>query len=286
VTGPGEPTTTAGEPIDHPARGGAVHIDGVSCVFQHRKGHLVNALQDVSFTVEPGELVCVVGPSGHGKTTLLRVIAGLQPPTGGKVTVAGKEVVGPGSDRPMVFQQDTVFPWMHVRDNVEFGLRSKGTAKGEREKTSNRWLAAVGLETFADSWPKELSGGMRKRVALAAVLALDANVILMDEPFGSLDYFTRRSLHELLLDLWAQTHNTIFFVTHDIEEALILADRVLLIKNGQLVDDLRVGLPRPRDEDVRARPEAVELQKTILGHLGFGAEVADDRRIPAEVSEP
>jgi NitT/TauT family transport system ATP-binding protein len=262
--------------------GGAVQVDGVSCVFQHRKGQVVHALQGVSFSVDPGEFVCVVGPSGHGKTTLLRVIAGLQPPSGGNVTAGGHVVAGPGSDRPMVFQQDTVFPWMHVRDNVEFGLRSNGTDKEERRRRSDHWLKAVGLESFADSWPKELSGGMRKRVALAAVLALGTDVILMDEPFGSLDYFTRRSLHELLLELWKETRNTIFFVTHDIEEALILADRVLLIKSGGLVDDLRVNLPRPRDEDVRARPEAVELQKVILEHLGFGADVADDRRVRSE----
>lgn len=263
-------------------RHGAVQVDGVTCVFEHRKGHLVRALQDVTFSVEPGEFVCIVGPSGHGKTTLLRVIAGLQAPSGGSVRAGGHTVEGPGADRPMVFQQDTVFPWMHVRDNVEFGLRSNGTDKEERRRRSDHWLKAVGLEAFADSWPKELSGGMRKRVALAAVLALGADVILMDEPFGSLDYFTRRSLHELLLELWAETRNTIFFVTHDIEEALILADRVLLIKNGQLVDDLRVNLPRPRDEDVRARPEAVKLQKVILGYLGFGAEVADDRGMVLE----
>ena len=260
----------------------AVEVNSASCVFQHRKGHLVHALRDVTFTVEPGEFVCIVGPSGHGKTTLLRVIAGLQRPSGGSVTAGGRVVDGPGADRPMVFQQDTVFPWMHVRDNVEFGLRSNGTAKDERQRRSEYWLKAVGLDTFADSWPKELSGGMRKRVALAAVLALGTDVILMDEPFGSLDYFTRRSLHELLLELWAETRNTIFFVTHDLEEALILADRVLLIKNGELVDDLKVGLPRPRDEDVRARAEAVELQKVILGHLGFGAETLDDRWVSAE----
>jgi NitT/TauT family transport system ATP-binding protein len=260
----------------------AVEVAGASCTFQHRKGHVVHALQDVTFTVQPGEFVCVVGPSGHGKTTLLRVIAGLQTPTGGTVTVAGQRVQGPGADRPMVFQQDTVFPWMHVRDNVEFGLRSNGVERAERQRRSERWLKAVGLEAFADSWPKELSGGMRKRVALAAVLAVDAKVILMDEPFGSLDYFTRRSLHELLLELWAETRNTIFFVTHDIEEALILADRVLLLKNGRLVDDLRVNLPRPRDEDVRARPEAVEMQKVILGYLGFGADVIEERPIDSE----
>jgi NitT/TauT family transport system ATP-binding protein len=245
-------------------------VEGVSCTFRHRKGAIVNALRDVSVTVPPGQFVCVVGRSGHGKSTLLRVLAGLQRPTGGRVLVAGKPVDGPGSDRGMVFQQDTVFPWMHVRDNVEYGLKARGLGRQERRRISDRWLEAVQLQGVADSWPRELSGGMRKRVAFAAVLAAGADVWLMDEPFGSLDYFTRRALHELVLEVWQETQKTVFFVTHDIEEALILADRILLLSNGELVDDLPVTLPRPRDEEVRASKEAVALTKTVHRHLGFG----------------
>jgi NitT/TauT family transport system ATP-binding protein len=178
-------------------------------------------------------------------------------------------VVGPGSDRAMVFQQDTVFPWMHVRENVEFGLRANKVPTGQREEIVQYWLEAVGLESFADSWPRELSGGMRKRVALATAMAVGSGVVLMDEPFGSLDYFTRRNLHDVLLSLWKETGKTVFFVTHDIEEALILADRVILLAQGRLVDDIRVGLPRPRNEDVRASPRAVEITKVILSHLGL-----------------
>jgi NitT/TauT family transport system ATP-binding protein len=256
-----------------------VVFENISCVFEHRSGHLVHALQDVSLEAPEGQFVCVVGRSGHGKTTLLRVLGGLQPPTGGRVRVGDRVVTGPGSDRAMVFQQDTVFPWMHVRDNVEFGLAAAGVRKDERRRISDRWLREVGLDEFARSWPRELSGGMRKRVALATVLAVDADVWLMDEPFGSLDYFTRRTLHDLLLGLWQDTSKTVFFVTHDIEEALILADRVLLVSDGRLVDDLPVGLPRPRDEDVRASAEAVALTKRILSHLGFDGGA---RREPQE----
>jgi NitT/TauT family transport system ATP-binding protein len=169
----------------------------------------------------------------------------------------------------MVFQQDTVFPWMHVRANVEFAMKVKGMPKNERRESSNRWLKEVGLESFAASWPRELSGGMRKRVALAAVLAAGAEVWLMDEPFGSLDYFTRRGLHDVLLELWAESRKTVFFVTHDLEEALILADRIIVVSEGCIVEDIEVMLPRPRHEEIRASAEAVEITRTILRRLGL-----------------
>lgn len=251
---------------------GAVEFDHVSCSFQHRTGETVLGLDDVSFKVEASQFVCVLGRSGHGKTTLLRVLAGLQKATGGRVLVNELPVIGPGSDRPMVFQQDTVFPWMHVRDNVEFALKVKGLDRRARRSVSDRWLNEVGLGRFAESWPRELSGGMRKRVALASVLATDAEVWLMDEPFGSLDYFTRRGLHDVLLDLWAETRKTVFFVTHDIEESLILADRILVISQGRLVEDIPVTLVRPRTEEVRATGDAVEITRRILTRLGFDTD--------------
>lgn len=251
-----------------------VKFEDLWCVFEHRSGQLVNALQEVTFEVQSGEFICVVGRSGHGKTTLLRVLAGLQPPTAGQVRLGEDVVVGPGADRAMVFQQDTVFPWLSVRRNVEFGLRATGVEIDKRQEVVDHWLEAVGLSEFEDSWPRELSGGMRKRVALAAAMAVGSDVVLMDEPFGSLDYFTRRNLHEVLLDLWRETEKTIFFVTHDIEEALILADRVILLAEGKLVDDIALNLPRPRDEDVRASAEAVEVTKVILAHLGITEEEA------------
>jgi ABC-type nitrate/sulfonate/bicarbonate transport system ATPase subunit len=247
-----------------------VRFDHVSCEFEHRSGSRVLALDNVTFDVRAGQFVCVLGRSGHGKTTLLRVLAGLQQASNGRALVHGRPVTGPGSDRPMVFQQDTVFPWMHVRDNVEFALKAKRFPKHERRAISNRWLDAVGLTSFAESWPRELSGGMRKRVALASVLASGADVWLMDEPFGSLDYFTRRGLHDVLLDLWTEAGKTVFFVTHDIEESLILADRILVMSDGRLVEDLPVQLTRPRTEEVRATSEAVDLTRTILERLGVG----------------
>lgn len=249
-----------------------VTFDGVSCVFEHQSGRLVHALDDVSFHVPEGQFVAVVGRSGHGKSTMLRVLAGLQPPTGGQVFVGKTPIEGPGDERSMVFQQDTVFPWMTVRENVEFGPRSQGIAKEERTNISTHWLEAVQLRDFGDSWPRELSGGMRKRVALASVLATGSEVWLMDEPFGSLDYFTRRSLHDLLLALWEDTRKTVFFVTHDIEEALILADRVLLVRDGMVVEDIEITLPRPRDEEVRASEDAVHMTKLIIESLASSDE--------------
>jgi NitT/TauT family transport system ATP-binding protein len=258
-------------------------LERVSCSFEHRTGSTVRALDHVSFDVPAGQFVCILGRSGHGKTTLLRVLAGLQSVTEGVVIVNGTPVRGPGSDRPMVFQQDTVFPWMHVRANVEFALRVKSISRRNRRAISDRWLEAVDLTAFAESWPRELSGGMRKRVALAAVLASDADVWLMDEPFGSLDYFTRRGLHQVLIDLWMESGKTIFFVTHDIEESLILADRILVMNQGRLVEDIAVSLTRPRTEEVRATREAVAITRMILDRLGL-EEGRVDRDTLAEAS--
>ena len=167
----------------------------------------------------------------------------------------------------MVFQEDTVFPWMTVRQNVEFGLVAQGVPAAERTRIALDWLAKVGLLRFADSWPKELSGGMRKRVAIATAFAGGAPILLMDEPFGPLDYVTRRDLQNLLIELWQSTGRTIVFVTHDIEEALVLAERVLVLRSGRIVDDIAVDLRRPRDEEERASPRGVAISKAILGHL-------------------
>lgn len=244
------------------------------CVFEHVSGRKVEAMREVSLDILPGQFVCLVGRSGHGKSTLLRALGGLNPLTAGEIHVGERKVVGPSAERGMVFQDDTVFPWMRVRDNVAFGLRAQGVGAAERRRIVDEWLERVDLLDFAESWPKELSGGMRKRVVLATVFATGADVLLMDEPFGSLDYVTRLILHGLLLDLWQRTGHTIVFVTHDVEEALILADRILVMRDGRIVDDLMVRLERPRDEEVRAHPDAVRIIKTIIQHLGLDTAAA------------
>lgn len=249
--------------------GKTIRLVNAGCVFEHESGRKVEALRDIDLAIPPGEFICIVGRSGHGKSTLLRALGGLTPLTSGEIWVGDQPVRGPSAQRGMVFQDDTVFPWLRVQANVEFGLKAQGIAALERKRVAQEWLARVDLGDFADAWPRELSGGMRKRVALATVFAGGGEILLMDEPFGSLDYVTRLNLHQLLLDLWRRTGRTIVFVTHDVEEALILADRILVVKEGRIADDLPVRLERPRDEDARAHPEAVVLIKTIVRHLGL-----------------
>lgn len=244
-----------------------ITIENATCKFRHASGREVLALNDVSASIGDGEFVCLLGRSGHGKSTLLRSLAGLNPLSSGQIKVNGRSVIAPGADRGMVFQEDTVFPWMTVQRNAEFGPRSQGRTQEYARSEASKWLEAVGLADFAGSWPKELSGGMRKRVAIATVFAGGAPILLMDEPFGPLDYVTRRDLQSLLVALWQQTKRTIVFVTHDIEEALILAQRIIVLREGRIVDDLMADLPRPRDEEVRASRRGVEVAKTIFRHL-------------------
>jgi NitT/TauT family transport system ATP-binding protein len=248
-----------------------VELKDVTVRFVRSGGEEVNAVERVNLTVKRAEFVCAIGRSGEGKTTLLNVIAGLVKPTHGTVSVGGREVSGPGADRGVIFQADSVFPWMRVEDNVGFGLRMRGVAKREREQVTKEYLEAVGLTHVARSWPRELSGGMRGRVAVASVFANDPEVLLADEPFGALDYVTRRRLQSVLLALWERTRKTVIFVTHDVEEALLLATRVIVVGHGKLIEDRQVTLGRPRDDEVMASREAIELRRTLLGHLGLGS---------------
>ena len=207
------------------------------------------ALRGADLMVAAGEFVCLIGASGCGKSTLLRLIAGFETPSAGTLAMQGRAIAGPGPDRGMVFQDYGLFPWLSVRSNVAFGPRSRGLPAAEVAARTERFVAMVGLERFADAYPHQLSGGMKQRVAIARVLANDAALVLMDEPFGALDAMSRERLQVELLQLWSSTGLTIVFVTHSIEEALVLADRVVLMSPGpgRIVGETVVDLPRPRD---------------------------------------
>ncbi|MFN6480854.1 ABC transporter ATP-binding protein [Nostoc sp. DedQUE07] len=193
--------------------------------FSTQSGTLV-VLKDINMAIEQGEFICAVGASGSGKSTLLRQIAGLDSPTSGEVRIDGKQIAGPGPDRGMVFQNYTLYPWMNVQENTEFGLKLQGVPKKERREQASYFLSIVGLSRFSGLLPKELSGGMKQRVAIARALASEPKVLLMDEPFGALDIHTKESMHEFILDLWQRTNITIFMITHDVEEAVFLSNRI------------------------------------------------------------
>jgi len=219
-------------------------LKGVTKVFDE-----FTAVDDVSFTVSDGEFVCIVGPSGCGKTTVLRLVAGLAVPTRGSLTMDGIPISGPGSDRGMIFQDYALFPWRTVHGNVAFGLEMKGFAQQAREERVNQYIRLVGLSDFAARYPRELSGGMKQRVAIARVLANEPKMILADEPFGALDAQTRRQMQEELLSIWTAERKTILFVTHSVEEAIVLADRIVLLsaKTRGVKRIIPVELPRPRE---------------------------------------
>ncbi|MGH6943377.1 MAG: ABC transporter ATP-binding protein [Geminicoccaceae bacterium] len=246
---------------------------GLSRTFRRADGQTVQAISDVSFEVLRGQFVCLIGPSGCGKTTLLQMIAGLLLPSAGRLEVGGEPVTRPAPERGMVFQKDSVFPWMRVIDNVQYGLACRGVAKGERQKIAQHYLQRVGLAHVARAWPRELSGGMLKRVAVATVFANGAGVLLLDEPFGALDYVTKRQLHDVLLTLWGETDSgqrrTVMFVTHDVDEAMILADRILVFQNGRVVDDMAIAAARPRTTDTLLEPQMVRDKHVLLAHLGL-----------------
>ena len=226
----------------------------------------VEALAPVDLAIPKGEFVCMIGASGCGKSTLLRIIAGFEEPTTGEVAIDGKPVTGPGSDRGMVFQDYALFPWMTVRQNVSFGPRQRHLPREEIDKTTDEFVRMVGLERFADRYPNQLSGGMKQRVAIARVLANNANILLMDEPFGALDALTREQLQNELLQIWKRTGVTTIFVTHSVEEAVLLADRVLVMSAGpgRIDSDFRIDLPRPRDV---SSPEFNALRRDVARRL-------------------
>jgi NitT/TauT family transport system ATP-binding protein len=227
-----------------------LEIDRIHKVF-HGNDSFLHVLEDISFVAESGELICILGRSGCGKSTLLKIVAGFIPPSSGKVLLKSKPVDGPGPERCVIFQEDALFPWLTVQENIAFGLKGRGQDKKSKAEEVERFLSLVGLNEFRNYLPREISGGMKQRVALARVLILKPEVLLMDEPFSSLDAQSREEMQDLLLSLWQELGHTILFVTHDVSEAVILADKILLMsKNpGRIREEIHVDLPRPRSRD-------------------------------------
>ena len=245
---------------------GRVKIDDLVIAFGDEKTRTL-AVDHVSIDVAPGEFLCVLGPSGCGKSTVLNTVAGFLMPYAGKVTVDGVEIHKPGADRGVVFQQPTLFPWKTVLENIAYGPRVAGLSRGEADRIARHFMGMVGLNAFADYYPQALSGGMQQRVGIARALANSPNVLLMDEPFGSLDAQTRTMMQEALLGIWEELRTTVLFVTHDIEEAIFLADRVVIMSAGpgRIIDEVRVALSRPRHADVVYGGEFVRLKRHCAG---------------------
>ncbi|MGJ4885360.1 ABC transporter ATP-binding protein [Bradyrhizobium oligotrophicum] len=245
-------------------------IDQVTRIFPARQGHApTRALEPVALTIGNNDFVTILGPSGCGKSTLLRIVAGLDHPTSGKVLLDGREVEGPGADRGMVFQSYTLFPWLTVRENIAFGLRERGVPEDKRNAVADRFIQQIGLEGFENHWPKQLSGGMQQRCAIARALANDPKILLLDEPFGALDNQTRVLMQEMLLGIWERDQKTVLFVTHDIEEAIFLGSRVLVMsaRPGRVKADIKIELPHPRSYKIKTSPEFVALKERLVEEI-------------------
>ncbi|WP_080834790.1 ABC transporter ATP-binding protein [Cohnella massiliensis] len=240
----------------------------VGKVYKTRKSTF-EALRDIHLTIGKNEFLTLLGPSGCGKSTLLRILAGLEEPTSGELLLEGRPIVGAGADRGMVFQGYTLFPWLTVRQNIEYGPKLGGVPLLERRRISDYYLKMIRLEPFANAFPKELSGGMKQRVAIARALANKPKVLLMDEPFGALDAQTKLEMQELLLEVWAKEKTTVVFITHDIEEAVFLSQRVCVMaaSPGRIVSEHPVELPAERTEETRALPGFIELKRRLSALL-------------------
>ena len=262
------------------AQGGAIEIDKLG-IRLGEGSQAFDAVQDVSLSIAPGEFVCVLGPSGCGKSTLLGALAGHWTPSRGSIHVDGTPVAGPHPDRGLVFQQHTLFPWKTVLDNVAFGLKMQGVGRRERRERARELLGLVGLAGFEDRYPVQLSGGMQQRVEIARVLINHPRVMLMDEPFGALDAQTRLKMQELLLDVWARVNTTIIFITHDIDEALFLADRILVMspRPGRIIDEIHLDFPRPRHPDLMTSSHFTRLKRHCLDLLHPQASVTPLARL-------
>ncbi|EJM51932.1 MULTISPECIES: ABC transporter ATP-binding protein [Pseudomonas] len=252
-----------------PVNAPRLQVDKVSLSYRKPDGGTFTALQEVSFEVPDQQFAVLVGPSGCGKSSLLYLTAGLAEPTSGEIYVGGQQVEGPGADRGMVFQSYTLFPWLTVRQNVEFGLKRRGMPAAQRKDIVDYYVNEVGLSGFADNYAKQLSGGMMQRVAIARALANDPQILLMDEPFGALDSQTRLQMQQLLLRVWGNSKKTVLFVTHDIDEAILLGDRVYVMgaRPGRIKQILDVPIERPRNLDMVMERSFIEMKREIFGLL-------------------
>ena len=255
------------KPTSQPASQGKGHIEIKDVSITFGSGPTAHrAVETTSIDIKAGEFVCILGPSGCGKSTLMNAIAGYEKPTTGEVTVDGVKVEKPGPDRGMVFQQYSLLPWKTVYENVAFGPKMAGASRTGAGSTANTFLELVGLKKFGNRYPAELSGGMQQRVGIARALANYPSVLLMDEPFGALDAQTRLMMQESLLQIWRKFGTTVVFVTHDVDEAVFLSDRVLIMSAapGKIIEDLRIDLPRPRSTDMAATPEYMKARRFCL----------------------
>jgi NitT/TauT family transport system ATP-binding protein len=255
-----DPNLTSDEAI-------AIETRGLSKSYRTESGDRLDVLKDIDLTIRHGQFVSLIGPSGGGKSTLLEILAGLRQPTAGRVLIYGNEEDRPSAAKGVVFQKDAVFPWLTVQQNVLYGLRLKKIPKQERNHRAAAFLEMVGLTTYSNYFPKELSGGMRKRLAIAMVFANDPKILFMDEPFGSLDYTTKVELQSELLNLWRLNERTVVFVTHDLEEALYLSSEIHALRDGRIAERITVPFERPREFELRNRPNFREAVRSLWHHL-------------------
>ncbi|WP_183028405.1 ABC transporter ATP-binding protein [Variovorax sp. UMC13] len=244
-------------------------IQGVSRVFEGTKGQRTQALQPIDFEVKENDFVTILGPSGCGKSTLLRIVAGLDFPTTGQVLLDGERIEGPGADRGVVFQSYTLFPWLTIAQNIRFGLRERGMSEAQQKERSDFFIAKVGLRGFENHFPKQLSGGMQQRTAIARALANDPKMLLLDEPFGALDNQTRVLMQELLLGIWESAQKTVLFVTHDIDEAIFMANRVAVFsaRPGRIKTEIAVDFPHPRHYTIKTSPEFMAIKAQLTEEI-------------------
>ncbi len=266
-TEPSHPPDTS-EERPQPEPQSKIELRDLRKAFERQDGSQFVVLDGVNLSVEDQAFVAIIGPSGSGKSTFLFLIAGLDSPTSGAVLVDGEEVRGPGRERGVVFQEDAIFPWRTVLRNAEYGLELQGMPQGERRETARHYLKMVGLDKFEDLYPRQLSGGMKKRVAIAEVLANQPDVLLLDEPFGALDYVTKLSLQEEIALIWERDQVTAVMVTHDIEEAVFLSDRVYVLRDGDLRFEVEIPFSRPRKHELRNSAEFIELKETLWREIG------------------